>query len=97
MTFQERVEAVVARIPPGRVMTYGDVAAAIGAPRSARQVGWAMARCHPALPWHRVVNARGELSAIGDDPAHRVAQRAALEAEGVVFVSGRLDLGRVRA
>ena len=60
----ERVYAVVARIPPGRVTTYGWIARAIGAPRAARMVGWALHASHerPDLPCHRVINRNGELS-----------------------------------
>ncbi len=86
--FQERVEAVVRALPEGAVVSYGEVAAAIGAPRSARQVGWAMARCSPGLPWHRVLNSRGELSG---DPVHQAEQRARLETEGHRFDGGRLS------
>jgi len=60
--FHERVFAVVAAVPPGRVTTYGDVAGALGSRRVARQVGYALAACPDELPWHRVVNAKGFLS-----------------------------------
>lgn len=90
LTFQQRVEQVVAAIPVGAVLSYGEIAAAIGAPRAARQVGWAMARCTHGLPWHRVINARGELSERGDGPSRVAEQRALLESEGHVFVGARL-------
>lgn len=64
LPFPERVYAVVARIPSGRVTTYGAIARALGSPRSARMVGWAL-RFAPAarhLPCHRVVNRIGVLS-----------------------------------
>jgi len=87
----ERIYAAVKRIPEGRVATYGQIAAMIGIPRGARQVGYAMAalgrgRPRPDIPWHRVVNAKGE-SSIGGEQISR------LQAEGVVFgTNGRIDL-----
>ncbi|HEX5504091.1 MAG TPA: MGMT family protein, partial [Thermomicrobiales bacterium] len=62
--FYERVFAIVARIPRGRVTTYGRIADAVGNPRAARMVGWALHACPPALklPCHRVINRHGELS-----------------------------------
>jgi methylated-DNA-protein-cysteine methyltransferase-like protein len=81
-----RIYAVVRRIPRGRVATYGQVARIAGLPGHARQVGYAlhsMATDRP-VPWHRVVNARGEISPrseIGSD----LIQRQLLEREGVVF------------
>src|SRR5262245_48635274 len=90
----EPIYAVVRRIPPGRVATYGDVAALAGMPRHARQVGWALNAldAETDVPWQRVINARGEVSLRGDSAASRV-QRALLESEGVVFgPAGRVDL-----
>jgi len=88
----------VARIPAGRVATYGQIAELAGLPGQARQVGYALAAL-PAgspVPWQRVVNARGELNARRDfDGAPR--QRLRLAEEGVVFdAAGRLDLARFR-
>jgi methylated-DNA-protein-cysteine methyltransferase related protein len=87
--------AVVRRIPRGRVATYGQVASEAGLPRHARLVGYALARAGPrGLPWHRVVNARGEISQ-RSDPGGEDVQRARLEAEGVAFdAAGRVDLAR---
>ena len=87
----ERIYEVASRIPEGRVATYGQIAHLAGIPKGARQVGYAMAalgrgRPRPGVPWHRVVNAKGE-SSIGAE------QIARLEAEGVVFnEKGRIDL-----
>ena len=95
--FHARVYALVARVPPGRVTTYGDVAAALGSPRVARQVGWALAACRSdEVPWHRVLNARGTISFRGDTP-RAVLQRARLEDEGVTFdADGRVALAALR-
>ena len=63
-SFFEKVYAVVRQIPEGRVTSYGAIARYIGAPQSARMVGWAMNACHnrPDVPAHRVVNRLGMLT-----------------------------------
>ncbi|MGH7393789.1 MAG: MGMT family protein [Candidatus Rokuibacteriota bacterium] len=53
------------RVPRGRVVTYGQIAALLGRPGAARRVGWAMRICPADLPWHRVVNAQGGISVRG--------------------------------
>ena len=92
--FYERVYALVARVPAGRVTTYGDLALALGWPRHARLVGYALARCPDDLPAHRVVNHRGEASRTWTG-GHPEVQRALLRAEGVTFTrDGRVDVRR---
>jgi len=84
-------------IPPGRVMSYGQIAACLGFAVSPRAVGWAMSVCPPDVPWHRVVNASGGCSTErrGDFPPG--LQRALLEREGVEFgADGRLAMERYR-
>ena len=79
------IYATVAQVPPGRVATYGQVASLVGR-CGPRQVGTALARI-PAdidVPWQRIVNARGEISA-RKDGRPSAEQRALLQAEGVVF------------
>ena len=79
--FHEKVFVLVERVPAGFVTTYGDLATALGLPSAARHVGYALAALpehRTSVPWHRVVNSRGLLSA-GD----RKRQRALLESEGV--------------
>jgi len=92
----DRIYAVVRRIPRGRVATYGQVAALAGLDGHARQVGYAL-HALPTdneLPWHRVVNARGEVSPRSGGDSHEL-QRMLLEAEGVEFdARGRMDLKR---
>jgi methylated-DNA-protein-cysteine methyltransferase-like protein len=92
------IYSVVISIPPGRVATYGQVADEAGLPRRARMVGYAL-RVLPddsGVPWHRVVNASGEVSARGA-PESEHEQRSLLEAEGVVFGrTGRIALDRYR-
>jgi O-6-methylguanine DNA methyltransferase len=83
--FRRRVLAVVRRIPPGRVATYGDVAVAAGRPRAARAVGTIMRDCAaPDVPCHRVIAAAGRLGGYG---GHEALKRELLRAEGVA-VSG---------
>ena len=97
-SFRERVLALVARIPPGRVMTYGQLALLAGQPGAARQAGYVMNSLvdrQGGLPWQRVVNAQGRLSTgkigLGE------VQRALLEAEDVQFDRrDRLDLGALQ-
>lgn len=92
----ERIWRVVARIPRGRVASYGQVAELAGLPRAARQVGYAM-HALPAgsrVPWQRVVSALGIVSPRAEPGAERV-QRLLLEREGVCFdARGRIDLTR---
>jgi methylated-DNA-protein-cysteine methyltransferase related protein len=94
--FFDRVHAVVRRIPRGKVATYGQIARMLGAPRSARVVGWAMHGVPEGsgVPWHRVVQQGGSLSPTVS-PAAPGRQRRLLEAEGVTFLArGRIDMGR---
>ncbi len=87
------VYRLVRQIPPGRVMTYGQVSARLGHLLSPAAVGWALHVCPADVPWHRVVNAQGRCSTerLPDFPPG--LQRRLLEAEGVVFdPQGRLDL-----
>ena len=89
----ERIYAVVDSIPSGSVATYGQVAREAGLPRGARQVGFALSRLssRSPLPWHRVVNACGQLSPRGDGSSVRTQARR-LRSEGVALRSGKVDL-----
>ena len=90
----ERVYSVVRRIPEGKVATYGQVAELAGLGGGARQVGYALHALRPEMgvPWHRVVNARGEIS-LGPLGGADVTQRLRMEREGVRFnARGRIDL-----
>lgn len=90
--FFERVYALVRQVPVGRVVTCGQVARALGSPGAARTVGWAMRACPADVPWHRVVNGQGAVSARGRLLSASV-QRALLEEEGVEFdYRGCVDL-----
>ncbi len=96
MNFRQRVYALVRLIPSGRVLAYGDVATALGSPRAARQVGYALAALgDDTVPWHRVVRKSGHI-AHGGEPGRAPLQRVLLEAEGVVFDAGHVDMARHR-
>ena len=90
----EMILAAVRRIPRGKVCTYGDVAEVAGLPRRARLVGTVLRQTSGrGLPWYRVINAGGRISfPVGSEAYAR--QRHKLEAEGVVFAGGRVDLRR---
>jgi methylated-DNA-protein-cysteine methyltransferase-like protein len=96
-SFFKRVYQVVQQIPPGSVATYGQIARLLGERHAARTVGWAMrASTDPDVPWHRVLNAQGRISA-AERRAESGLQRALLEEEGVVFEEdGRVDLAVFR-
>jgi methylated-DNA-protein-cysteine methyltransferase-like protein len=94
-----RIYEVVARIPEGKVATYGQVAALAGLPRQARMVGYSLHGLPDDvdIPWHRVINARGEVSERADPGPAEGLQRHLLWEEGVVFDSrGRVDLKTFR-
>ncbi len=99
--FNARVWEIVRQIPPGRVTSYGQIAAMIPPPQgmdpksydafAARWVGGAMAACPNDVPWQRVINSQGKLSLRGGAEQ----QRQLLEEEGIVFNDrGRVDFKR---
>lgn len=97
MSYQ-RIYQVVGRIPPGRVATYGQVAALAGLAGHARQVGYALHALpdSSAVPWHRVVNAKGEIS-LRSMPGAELVQQQRLAREGVhLEPNGRIPLEQVR-
>jgi methylated-DNA-protein-cysteine methyltransferase-like protein len=93
------VYRVVRRVPRGRVVTYGQIAAILGQPRGARAVGMALGALRGSdvetVPWHRVINAAGRCS--HRDGFWAGIQQELLEAEGVAFDRrGHVELRRVR-
>lgn len=91
--FFKKVYAVVKTIPPGKVLTYGQIATLIDAPHKARQVGWAMHGCPQGLPWQRVVGAGGKILINSySSPNGPLLQRRLLEMEGVRFKSRCVDM-----
>lgn len=87
-----RIWAVIKRIPRGRVATYGQVAAEAGFVKQPRLTAQALRHAPDELklPWYRVINAQGKLSFPLDSDGYKRA-RTRLEAEGVVFVRGKID------
>jgi methylated-DNA-protein-cysteine methyltransferase-like protein len=86
----DRFYRIIARIPSGRVSTYGAIAGFAGSPRAARHVGYALAALKGSthdVPWHRVLGARSRRRAAVSlkDPVGGGIQRARLEAEGIEF------------
>ncbi|MEO6513182.1 MAG: MGMT family protein [Candidatus Saccharimonadales bacterium] len=81
-SFADRVNALVAQIPRGRIMTYGQIAGLCGNARAARIVGGIAHFGDPDLPWQRVVNKSGGLAA--GYPGGRAEHRVALESEGII-------------
>ncbi len=92
--YRVRVFQLVGRIPKGRVMTYGQIAAILGEGYTPRTVGYVMHSSGDNTPWHRVINAQGGCSTV------RIAlpenkQQLMLEREGIKFDErGRCDLAR---
>lgn len=86
--FARRVLAAVRRIPPGRVATYGDIAALAGRPRAARAVGTIMRDCSARdVPCHRVIAAAGRLGGYGGNESMK---RELLRAEGIQVTGTRV-------
>lgn len=83
----EALRRVVARIPRGKVATYGAVAAAAGYPGAARQVAWALHNNSKGLPWHRVLGAGGAIRLPGEAG---LEQRLRLTQEGITFRGARV-------
>ncbi|MBN2444735.1 MAG: MGMT family protein [Spirochaetales bacterium] len=84
-TFTERVRNLIKNIPPGRVATYGLIAAMAGNPRAARQVVWVLHSSSEKydLPWHRVINSKGKISLSPGDGFE--LQKKLLTHEGIEF------------
>ncbi|MGI9273493.1 MAG: MGMT family protein [Endozoicomonas sp.] len=88
---------ILGQVPTGTVVTYGQLADMAGAPGYARVVGNILKQL-PAgsgLPWHRVINSKGAISFPEDSPRYQ-KQKSLLEEEGVVFISGRINLKHYR-
>jgi methylated-DNA-protein-cysteine methyltransferase-like protein len=92
-SFAQVVKRIIKAIPAGKVATYGQIAALAGNPRAVRGVVWILhsSSRKAALPWHRVVNRRGQISLRPGQGCEE--QRALLESEGVPFdTQDRIDL-----
>ena len=87
--FFDEVYKIVAKIPKGRVLSYGRIAAMLGRPHAARTVGWAMRACPNELPWQRVVKADGSIAGGGFSEL----RCAKLTDDGVKFRNdGKVDM-----
>lgn len=95
MTFNEKVWAMCARIPAGKLATYGDIAKALNSPRAFRAVGNALNRnpYSPAVPCHRVVGSDGSLTGFAGGLAKK---RLMLRREGVRVRNDKADLAGCR-
>jgi methylated-DNA-protein-cysteine methyltransferase-like protein len=89
--FFERVYRVVRQIPYGKVTSYGAIAKALGATRSARMVGWAMNAAHNLedVPAHRVVNRKGLLTGKHHFDGTNLMQQL-LESEGIIIKENQI-------
>jgi methylated-DNA-protein-cysteine methyltransferase related protein len=85
--------AIIHQIPAGRVATYGQIARLAGLPNGARAVGHALKQLpnDTRLPWHRVINSRGQISIPQTEPAHSL-QVEKLRSEGVDVLGGTISL-----
>jgi methylated-DNA-protein-cysteine methyltransferase-like protein len=96
--YYEQVWNLVRQVPPGTVVTYGQIAQMLPSPKgvdlqeykafSPRWVGGAMAACPDDVPWQRVINSQGKIS----NRPGATRQRQLLVQEGIVFVNDRVDL-----
>src|SRR3954464_14330422 len=84
----EKIKGMIARVPHGKVATYGQIAQLAGFPGAARQVSWALHNSR-GLPWHRIVGAGGKISLPGEAGFE---QRMRLQGEGVGFNGLRVDM-----
>ncbi|MDD4663516.1 MAG: methylated-DNA--[protein]-cysteine S-methyltransferase [Caldisericia bacterium] len=90
--FYQRIYEIVALIPEGKVLSYGQIARFLGSPQSARMIGWAMHQCPSGLPWHRVVKKSGDIP-FHDRSIEGISQREMLEKEAVSFnAEGLIDM-----
>ncbi|QST01269.1 methylated-DNA--[protein]-cysteine S-methyltransferase [Pontibacillus sp. ALD_SL1] len=94
--FTKEVIKIIKAIPKGQVMSYGQIAKVAGNPRAARQVARILhSMSHKEnLPWHRVVNVKGEIVVGGEEASF--TQRDTLEEEGVQVQNGKVSLSRYR-
>ena len=84
--FFKNIYEIVALIPSGKVLSYGQIARYLGSPQSSRLVGWAMHSCPEGLPWYRVIKKSGEIP-FYEGSMESVSQREWLEREGIEFLT----------
>ena len=99
MSNYDRIYETVRQIPYGKVATYGQIADITGIYGKARLVGYALFRVQIAedIPWHRVINAKGEISYSFKRQGGDYLQKVLLEEEGIEFkTNGKIDLNKYR-
>lgn len=99
MNFKELVKKYVQKIPKGKLVSYGQVAAACGSPRAARQVGWMLHSLDGdnSVPWWRVINNGGYISIKGNTYSTPLAQKKLIEDEGIAVAEDlKIDLEKHR-
>ncbi|MEM8808834.1 MAG: MGMT family protein [Cyanobacteria bacterium P01_G01_bin.38] len=98
MSAYDKIYDVVRKIPHGKVATYGQVAELAGLFGKPRVVGYALYRVAPddGVPWHRVINAKGEVSQSAFRDGNDDLQRVLLEEEGIVFEKNKVDFTEYR-
>lgn len=99
MNFREKVYKAVREVPKKKLVSYGQVAAACGSPRAARQVGWMLRLLDGdnSIPWWRVINNAGEISIKGNFISTPLAQKKLIESEGIpVSKDFKIDLEKHR-
>ena len=99
MSQYNRIYDIVRKIPPGKVATYGQIADLAGLCGKARLVGYALFRVdiEDNIPWHRVINAKGEISYSFQRQGGDYLQKVLLEEEGIEFQSnGKVNLNKYR-
>lgn len=96
--FKQKVLDAVSMIPYGKVASYGQIAAYIGLPRSARQVGWILRESgeKSSVPWWRVINQKGQISISGNLHADKDLQKSLLENEKIEVRDFRVDMKKYR-
>ena len=99
MNFKDSVKKYVSKVPKGKLVSYGQVAAACGSPRAARQVGWMLRTLDGdnSVPWWRVINTQGYISIKGNLISTPLVQKQLIEAEGIpVTEDFKIDLEKYR-
>lgn len=95
--YQKSIITVIRAIPRGKVMSYGQVAAYIGRPKEAREVGWTLQKIDADFPWWRVLNNAGQISIKDNPTADAAMQKQLLEEDGVVIDNDfKLDIDKYR-
>ncbi len=99
MSQYDRIYSIVRQIPLGKVATYGQIADLSGLYGKARLVGYALFRVDlkDDIPWHRVINSKGEISYSFQRQGGDYLQKVLLEEEGIEFKNnGKINLGKYR-